>query len=116
MGGQPAKYTRHAPRIIALMAALRRWLWVLMLLDVWLVVLIDMALPSEMSADGKAQGKPLTHVSSQLNSARPPRVCYVSLSGRSPGLRGTHAAHAFKNRLPISLTDTVDLTLHSLTV
>gem|GEM_PF-5553993 len=70
------------------MAAVRRWLWVLTLLVVWLVVLIDMALPSGMSAKGKAQSKPLTNVSSGLDSARPPRVCDVSLSGRSPGLRG----------------------------
>jgi hypothetical protein len=88
-----------------------------MWLDVWLVVLIDMALPSEMSADGKAQGTQRTSVGHELNSARPPRVRYVSLSGRSPGLRGTRATATCLQESPSHIaTDTVDLTLHSLTV
>jgi hypothetical protein len=49
---KPAKYTRHAPRIDAKMAAVRRWLKVAVLEIVVLLVLlmIDMALPSGVSA------------------------------------------------------------------
>ena len=43
---KPAKYTRHAPRIDAPMAAPRRWLKVVVLLAVCEVLLmIDMARP-----------------------------------------------------------------------
>jgi hypothetical protein len=50
---KPAKYTRHAPRIDAQTAAVRRWLRVVVVLAVllWSVLLmIDMALPSGLSA------------------------------------------------------------------
>jgi hypothetical protein len=49
---KPAKYTRHAPRIDAQKAAVRRWLKVEVVLAVLLAVLlmIDMALPSGLSA------------------------------------------------------------------
>jgi len=49
---KPAKYTRHAPRIDAQTAAVRRWLKVVVVLAVlWSVLLmIDMALPSGLSA------------------------------------------------------------------
>jgi lipopolysaccharide/colanic/teichoic acid biosynthesis glycosyltransferase len=52
---KPAKYTRHAPRIDAQTAAVRRWVRVVVVLAVlavlWPVLLmIDMALPSGLSA------------------------------------------------------------------
>jgi hypothetical protein len=47
---KPAKYTRHAPRIDAPIAALRRWLRVEVLLAVCEVLLmIDMARPFQVS-------------------------------------------------------------------
>ncbi len=47
---KPAKYTRHAPRIDAPMAAVRRWLRVAVVLAVEAVLLmIDMARPFRVS-------------------------------------------------------------------
>ena len=47
---KPAKYTRHAPRIDAPMAAVRRWLRVAVLVAVCEVLLmIDMARPFQVS-------------------------------------------------------------------
>lgn len=47
---EPAKYTRHAPRIDAPMAAVRRWLKVEVLLaECEVLLMIDMARPFQVS-------------------------------------------------------------------
>src|ERR1700712_5943688 len=110
MWEKPAKYTRNAPRNIALTAATRRWLCVavtavvvfVVVPDVWRGVLMDMALPSEVdSADGKAR-RHRRRRPAVLNSARPPRVVLCSIVGPVSGLaRGTcisrYSRRAFKN-------------------
>ena len=61
----------------------------------------------------RAHENPASQARRVLNSARPPRVCYLIFSGRSPDLRGALCliSIAFPCR-----RGTVDLTLHSLTV
>ena len=50
IGEKPAKYTRHAPRIDAPMAAVRRWLRVEVLLaECEVLLMIDMARPFQVS-------------------------------------------------------------------
>ncbi|AMW83241.1 hypothetical protein AK972_2441 [Pseudomonas yamanorum] len=42
----------------------------------------------------RAHENPASQARRVLNSARPPRVCYLIFSGRSPGLRGAWALKA----------------------
>ena len=60
----------------------------------------------------RAHENPASQARRVLNSARPPRVCYLIFSGRSPGLRG---AQCLKTS-PSHALGTVDMTFRSLTV
>jgi hypothetical protein len=60
----------------------------------------------------QAHENPARQARRVLNSARPPRVCYLIFSGRSPGLRGAEGLQMS----PSHAVGTVDVTLLSLTV
>ncbi|AZF05255.1 hypothetical protein C4J94_2487 [Pseudomonas sp. R5-89-07] len=71
-----------------------------------------MARPFQVSCVERAHENPASQARRVLNSARPPRVCYLNFSGRSPGSRGAPGLSS----VSFPCTGTVDLTLRSLTV
>lgn len=86
----PAKYTRHTPRIDAPMAATRRWPSVVVLAVAWRVlVMVDMALPSGQSGVSRAHAT-LREPGTQKLEQRPPTagllaMCCGPVSGLTRG-------------------------------